>query len=164
MKQLLHQFALYNLWANKTILERLKGLSEELINKETAGSFPGLYKTVLHMMDVESVWWQRLHLAEHVQWPGKTFNGSFDELSRILIQSSQQWEEWFKNVSEAGVAHVFGYQNSKREQFKQPVYEVSLHLFNHQTYHRGQIVTMLHQLEIDKTPVTDFIVFSRSKK
>jgi uncharacterized damage-inducible protein DinB len=38
-----------------------------------------------------------------------------------------------------------------------------LHLFNHNTYHRGQLVTMLRQLGMDKIPATDFIVWSRKK-
>ena len=38
-----------------------------------------------------------------------------------------------------------------------------LHLFNHQTFHRGQLVTMLRQNGIEKIPATDFIVFSRTK-
>ncbi len=38
-----------------------------------------------------------------------------------------------------------------------------LHLFNRQTYHRGQIITRLRQNGIDKIPATDFIVFSRGK-
>ena len=67
-----------------------------------------------------------------------------------------------KNASEANIVHVFAYQNSKRELFKQPVYEVLLQLFNHQTYHRGQLTNMLRQLGIDKIAATDFIVFSRA--
>jgi len=161
MKQLLQQYAQYNLWANKTIIDQINQLSEEQLHKEIASSFTSIYKTILHLMDVESIWWQRLKLVEHVEWPGRTFNGSIDELSKKLLQLSQQWEEWITNTNEANITHVFAYQNSKKEQFKQPVYEALLHLFNHQTYHRGQVVTMLRQLGIDKIPATDFIVFSR---
>ena len=162
MKQLLHQYARYNLWANKVIIDQLDSLTEEQLHKEIASSFPSVFKTVLHLWDVESVWWQRIKLAEHVEWPGRTFTGNFAELSKKLVQSSQQWEEWAGNASEANIAHVFAYQNSKRELFKQPVYEVLLHLFNHQTYHRGQLTNMLRQLGIDKIAATDFIVFSRA--
>ncbi len=162
MKQLLQQYALYNIWANKIIIDQLNQLSEEQLHKEIVSSFPTIYKTILHLMDVESIWWQRLKLAEHVEWPGKNFKGSFDELSKKLLQLSQQWEEWIRNANEANIAHVFAYQNSKKELFKQPVYEALLHLFNHQSYHRGQVVTMLRQLGIDKIPATDFIVFSRN--
>ena len=163
MKQLLQQYAAYNTWANKRIVETAKLLSEEQINKEVVSSFPSVYKTVLHLMEVENVWWERLKLMEHTTLSG-WFTGNFDELSKKLLELSQQWQTWIQNANEVNISHVFAYQNSKKEHFKQPVYEMLLHLFNHQTFHRGQLVTMFRQLGLDKIPPTDFIVFSRNKK
>ncbi|MEO6188941.1 MAG: DinB family protein, partial [Ginsengibacter sp.] len=102
-------------------------------------------------------------LKEHVEFPGKTFGEDFEELSRALLSLSRQWNEWIAESNEAQLSHVFNYYNSRKEFFKTPVYEMLLHLFNHQTYHRGQIVTMLRQNEVTKIPATDFIAFSRSK-
>jgi uncharacterized damage-inducible protein DinB len=163
MKQLLQQYAAYNLWANKTITGRIIQLNEEIIRKETKSSFNSIYKTLLHLMDVESVWWQRLKLAEHVEWPAKNFEGNTEVLIRQLLQLSRQWFEWVVTANEINLEHVFGYYNSKKEYFKQPVYEMLLHLFNHQTYHRGQLVTIMRQHDIEKIPGTDFIIFSRNK-
>ena len=73
MKQLLQQYAAYNVWANKIITERIAQLPEEIIHKETISSFPSLYKTVVHLMDVESLWWQRLKLVEHPDMAWKNF-------------------------------------------------------------------------------------------
>lgn len=160
MKQLLQQYAAYNLWANKLLTDDVNQLSEEQITKEIVSSFPSIYKTFKHMMEVENVWWERLKLAEHTTLPG-WFSGNFDELSKKLLQSSQQWLDWVSNANEANINHVFAYQNTKKEQFKQPVYEVLLHLFNHETYHRGQIVTMLRQSGTNKILPTDFIAFTR---
>ena len=162
MKQLLQQYAAYNLWANKKIIETANQLSEEQINKEIVSSFPSVYKTVLHLMEVENVWWERLLLAEHTTLSG-WFTGNFDELSKKLLELSMQWQTWIQNANEVNISHVFAYQNSKKEHFKQPVYEMLLHLFNHQTFHRGQLITMFRQLGLDKIPPTDFIVFSRKK-
>ncbi len=164
MKQLLQQYAAYNIWANKIITERIAQLPEDIIYKETASSFLGIYKTVVHLMDVESLWWQRLKLVEHPTWPGKTFDGVFEKLAKELMFLSRQWYEWILNSNEINLTHVFAYHNSKKQYFKQPVYEMLLHLFNHQTYHRGQLVTMMRQNGIEKIPATDFIVFSRGKK
>ncbi|MDQ2721024.1 MAG: DinB family protein [Bacteroidota bacterium] len=161
MKQLLEQYARYNFWANKILLEKLAQIPKEILYKEMGGSFPSIFLTLVHLMDVESIWWQRLLLLEHVQWPGKNIGENFDELSKQLMSLSKQWSDWVTETNEKNIIHVFGYQNSKKEFFKQPVYEMMLHLFNHQTYHRGQIVMMLRQNNIDKIPATDFIVFSR---
>ncbi|MGI8581135.1 MAG: DinB family protein [Chitinophagaceae bacterium] len=162
MKQLLQQYAAYNVWANKKIIETANLLSEEQINKEIVSSFPSVYNTILHLLEVENVWWERLKLVEHTTLSG-WFTGSFDELSKKLLELSQQWHNWLQQTNEVNISHVFAYQNSKKEHFKQPVYEMLLHLFNHQTFHRGQIVTMFRQLGLDKIPPTDFIVFSRKK-
>ena len=163
MKQLLQQYAAYNLWANKIITEKIAQLPVDTIHKEMNSSFSSIYKTVVHLMDAESIWWQRLKLQEHVEWPGKSFEGNFKALSQQLIFLSKQWNEWVINANEVNITHVFGYQNSKKEYFKQPVYEMLLHLFNHQTFHRGQIITMMRQNGIEKIPATDFIVFARKK-
>ena len=163
MKQLLQQYAAYNFWANKIITEKIAELPTDIIEKEMNSSFSSIFKTVIHLMDVESIWWQRLKLQEHVEWPGKTFDGNFESLSKELLILSKQWNDWIQNTNDANLTHVFAYHNSKKKYFKQPVYEALLHLFNHQSYHRGQIITMLRQNGIDKIPATDFIVFSRSK-
>ena len=160
MKQLLKQYAAYNVWANKKIIDTANQLSEEQVNKEIISSFPSVYKTFLHLMEVENVWWERLKLVEHTTLSG-WFTGDFNELSKKLLQLSQQWYDWIDQTNDANIHHVFAYQNSKKEHFKQPVYEMLLHLFNHQTFHRGQLVTMFRQLGVDKIPPTDFIVWSR---
>jgi len=162
MKQLLQQYAAYNLWANKKIIETANLLSEEQINTEIVSSFPSVYKTFLHLMEVEYVWWERLKLTEH-DTPSGWFTGDFTELSKRLLELSRQWQEWIESAKEVNITHVFAYQNSKKEHFKQPVYEMLLHLFNHQTLHRGQLITMFRQLGLDKIPPTDFIVFARKK-
>ena len=162
MKQLLQQYAAYNLWANKKIIETANLLSEEQINTEIVSSFPSVYKTFLHLMEVENAWWERLKLVEHPT-PSGWFTGDFTELSKKLLELSRQWQEWIESANEVNITHVFAYQNSKKEHFKQPVYEMLLHLFNHQTLHRGQLITIFRQLGLDKIPPTDFIVFSRKK-
>jgi len=162
MKQLLQQYAAYNIWANKRIIETATQLSEEQVNKEIVSSFPSVYKTVLHLMEVENVWWERLKLVEHTTLSG-WYTGNFDEMSKKLLALSHQWHNWIKDANDANITHVFAYYNSKKEFFKQPVYEMLLHLFNHQTFHRGQIITMFRQLGLDKIQPSDFIVFTRKK-
>ncbi len=164
MKELLQQYLSYNAWAHQRMFDTLKQLNNDQVNFNVPSSFSSIYKTVLHMLDAESIWWQRIKLAEQIEGPGKTFRGDLAELEVKLMQQARQWEEWVRNANEMQLVHVFAYQNSRREQFKQQVNEVLLHLVNHNTYHRGQIVTMLHQLGIEKILATDFIVFIRNKK
>jgi uncharacterized damage-inducible protein DinB len=163
MKQLLQQYAAYNLWASKRILERILLLNDDSLNKEVGGSFSSIFKLILHMWDAESMWWQRLKLVEHVARPSDTFNGNIAELAIKLTRQSTEWELWVNGASEVALNHVFAYRTTKREEYKQPVYEVLMHLFNHQSYHRGQLVMKLRLLGEEKIPATDFVVFARKK-
>ena len=163
MKGLLQQYAAYNVWANQKLFDCIVNLSDDQINREITSSFSSIHKTILHMWDAESMWWQRLKLNEFVERPSDSFTESFSELIKRQAAQSRQWEEWINSATDVQLGHVFAYQNTKKEQFKQPVYEMLMHLFNHGTYHRGQLVTMLRQLGIEKIPPTDFIVFCRKK-
>lgn len=163
MKEILLQLALYNNWANNLLLGAIKNLPQEFYEKEVASSFNSLQKTILHMWNAESIWWQRMKLQERIIEPIENFNGNMQDAITGLTEQNRQWKEWIANASDHHVNHVFQYQNKKGEQFKQPRYQMLVHLFNHGTYHRGQLVTMLRQLGIDKIPQTDFIVWSREK-
>ena len=164
MKELLLQFSTYNIWANELLLDVINKLPEEQQRQQLPSSFGSIFKTVLHMWDAESIWWQRLKLQERILIPSESFSGDMKDASNNLLQQNRQWQEWISTAQERMLEHVFQYQNSKREQFKQPVYHMLLHLFNHGTYHRGQLVNMLRQLEVMSIPQTDFIVWSRRKK
>lgn len=163
MKELLQQYAAFNMWATQKITDAILHLPEEKINAEMISSFPSMYKTVLHLLDAESIWWQRLKLQEHIERPSETFNGSFAELRKKLLQQSAMFKEWVDNANEPQLQHVFAYMRGK-EQNKMPVCDMLLHLFNHNSYHRGQLVTMLRQSGVSKIPSTDFGAYLREKK
>ena len=163
MKELLKQYAAYNIWASLRLLDTVLSLPEEKQLAEVPSSFNSLYKTILHQWDAESVWWQRMKMQERIIIPSESFNGSMLDLVNGLIQQSKQWEEWVCNASDLLLDHVFQYYNNKKEHFKMPVYQMLHHVFNHGTYHRGQLVNMLRQLGVEKIPQTDFSFWSRGK-
>ena len=163
MKDLLSQLAAYNIWANKKLLEVILALPTEKQKQEIPSSFNSLYITVLHMLSAESIWWQRMKLQERINSPMEIFKGSMQELASELLQQNRLWQEWVNNATEPMLEHVFQYYSNKRELFKQPINQMILHVFNHDTYHRGQLVNMLRQLGVEKIPQTDFIVWSRKK-
>lgn len=164
MKELLKQYAAFNIWATQKIAEVILSLPEAKQRQEMPSSYSSLYTTLLHMWDAESIWWQRLKLQERIIVPNQVFTGTTKELVDSLHQQSKQWEDWISNASDLSIEHVFQYQTFSKEQFKQPTWQMLLHVFNHATYHRGQLVNMLRQLGVEKIPATDFIIWARSAK
>jgi uncharacterized damage-inducible protein DinB len=163
MKEMLRQLAAYNCWANQKLLESILTLPAEKQTLELPSSFKTILSTILHIWNAESIWWQRMKLFERILPPAENFNGTMQDAANGLLQQDQLWLDWINNASEIALEHVMQYQNSKKEQFKQPVYQVLIHVFNHSTYHRGQLVNMLRQLGVEKIPQTDYIVWSRKK-
>jgi uncharacterized damage-inducible protein DinB len=164
MKELLKQMAAYNTWATQKILDVINALPEEKQKAELPSSFKSLYSTVLHIWDAESIWWQRFKMHERIIVPSENFNGSIQDISNGLLAQSALWKDWVDNATDMALEHVFQYYNNKKELFKQPTWQMILHVFNHGTYHRGQLINMLRQLGIDKLPQTDFIIWNRGKK
>lgn len=164
MKELLGQYAAYNLWANKSITDHILMLEQKQHHQNVESSFPTLHATVLHMWVAETAWWQRVKLQEKITIPTAAENPTMQDVVNGLLTQSALWEEWLKNTSEMMLMHVYAFQHSKTDLFKQPVYETVLHVINHSTYHRGQLVTMMRTLGVQTIPQTDFSVFTRKRK
>lgn len=163
MKKLLQEYANYNHWANKQFTDVIMNLPDAQVYHNTKSSFSNIYKTLLHLWDAEAIWWQRINLADHVVVPSTNFSGGLVQLVNELLLQNKHWYEFIEQSTENALLHVFMYSNSKKEQFKQPVCEVLIHVFNHQSFHRGQLVTMLRELDVAKIPHSGFIEFTRSK-
>ena len=162
MKQLLVSFTQYEYWANKQILELVLSLSEAQQQQEIKSSFPSIYKTCLHMWDASTIWWQRLHKVEQIVVPSLTSHPTMNDIANSLLQQNKEWTDWVNAAVETDFEYVLPYKNMKGDFFQQAVKEILLHLSNHGTYHRGQLVTMLRQVGVEQIPQTDYILFSRS--
>lgn len=163
MKEVLEDLAAYHQWANKMLLETVLKLSDAVAVQEVAGSFPSLFKTFEHLSRAEQIWMSRLEMREQPA-SQHTAPETFNQLAEQLSGQNEKMIAWINEQSEALLLHPLAYYNTKKQYFKMPVYQCLLHVFNHGTYHRGQVVTMLRELGITTIPATDYVVFLRKKK
>jgi uncharacterized damage-inducible protein DinB len=163
MKELLQQYAAYNIWANNILIDRISQLPREKIMQEIASSFPSLFKTTLHLWFAEDIWWQRMKLVENIVVAANSFTGNFSELCIPFSKQSQQWAAWVIAANDNELSQVFAYMRNT-VQYKMKVHDMLLHLFNHATFHRGQLVTLLRQLGEGNIPATDFVAWCRIQK
>ena len=164
MKDLLLQYAMYNIWANQRLLNVLGGLTEEQLDRDLGSSFPTLRRTVYHIWDVESIWYQRLQLAAPEIRPAEGFTGTWPEFVQAFQRQSVMLKDFIATASDARLAHTIEYHHPVRGICKSAVQHALLTVFSHSGFHRGQLVTMLRQVGATKIPATDFIEFTRSKK
>lgn len=161
MKETLLQYANYNVWANKRIIEEMQKVDLVQLDAEITSSFSSLRKTVLHIWSAENIWLQRLQLAEQPVWIENSFAGTFEEACMKWQDCSMQMQKFVeKQFNDAAFSHVMQYYTRKKQPMKSKVSEVLIHVFNHSTHHRGQMVTMLRQAGLTTIPTTDFIAYA----
>jgi uncharacterized damage-inducible protein DinB len=69
-----------------------------------------------------------------------------------------QLEYYLASLQEPQIDVEFAWVNSKGEAHRAPLRHVLLHVVNHSTYHRGQVVSQLRQLG-HQSPPTDLVYY-----
>ncbi len=160
--KILLKYAQYNYWANDILFSLAeKELDEEMLDREIVSSFPSMKKTIYHIWDAEFIWLKRLKGQSLSDWPGKSFKGTYSEAVKNILLNNLEFVEYVNEAAD-DLLKLFSYKNIEGKIFSNPVWESIHHCMNHSTYHRGQVVTMLRQLEVTVIPSTDFITYCRS--
>ena len=154
----------YNLWANERIGHLLMTQEEEVLNAERKSSFSSISKTVLHIWDAETIWLTRLQGGSLTEWPSKNFSGSKGDMLKGLINTSTALLNYIETKGEAFQQEKILYKNMKGDAYENTVEEILLHLVNHGSYHRGQIITLLRDSGISHVVSTDLIAWFREQR
>lgn len=160
MSSLLKQYASYNLWANEKFAEILKALDPKMLDIEVKSSFPSLRKTVTHIWDAELIWLTRLEGKAGTWPPTAQFKDpgitDFLNASRAMLNYVESRSEEYFHASTS-------FKDSKGGAYTMNNAGILMHVFNHSTFHRGQLVTMLRELGTTELPSTDLIRYLREK-
>lgn len=152
MKDLIHQFAAYDLWANTRILERLQREPEALLDRHVKSSFPSLRLTVHHIRDAGNIWYQRVFDKEAIAY-GDGVDG--------LVKVSTVLGDAARGLDDAGLKVTVTYARANGVSHTQTRWQLLTHCFNHASYHRGQVITIMRQLDLDEMPNTDLVAYQR---
>lgn len=161
MKELLVEYAAYNTWANQLMIDAMLSLQDTQIDKIINSSFQSVRATAYHSWSAEDMWLQRLGHVTDTVWAESIFKGSFADACSNWLVSSKALEHYVNTQYEEALKSILNFKDLKNNGHSMPVFQVLQHVFNHATYHRGQLVTMLRQAGETKIPRTDFIEFAR---
>jgi uncharacterized damage-inducible protein DinB len=150
MKKQLTTLFEYEKWANSRILDALTQL------KETDEK---CLEIMAHILLVQMVWYSRMEdKAAPPVWSKK----SLGECRETYTVNNMVLAGFMAKQTDDTLTRVVKYQNTKGDKFSNTVTQILTHLFNHGTYHRGQIVERLKG-KLPAMPVTDYIAFVREK-
>jgi uncharacterized damage-inducible protein DinB len=157
----LAQLLRYSSWANQTLF---RAIPHEVLDVPIKSSFPTIRRTALHIWDAEWVWFERVNGRSPGDLDLEFYDGPFEEAVRLMSEQSSQWIAAIDSRSDDELSASIEYRNIKGEPFTRCFDEIVMHVCNHSTFHRGQIVTMLRENGVTDIPGTDMTLFFASQK
>ena len=155
----------YNALMNQKICDSISAISNDVLWQDKKAFFGSILSTLNHLMVGDLIWLNRfnrhpsypegfkaLELLKDFPLPTKltqilyndkqSFNTNRQTLDQIIIRFIEESNEsdYLKNLS---------YTNTNNDTFNKSFSMLVQHFFNHQAHHRGQVTTLLTQMDID---------------
>jgi uncharacterized damage-inducible protein DinB len=151
----------YNYWARDLQLRACAGLTDQEFLRPLGSSFSSLRHTMAHLLGAEWVWLERWLGRSPTKREAEDFAASkfanvpaIENRWRIVERDARHY---LSGLAEQKLIQPLAYTNLQGEKWTYPLWQTLFHPINHQTYHRGQITTMLRQLGA-QPPQIDFLV------
>jgi uncharacterized damage-inducible protein DinB len=142
----------YSTWASRKLMEAVRTLPPGALEKPTGISHHSILGTMAHLHFADWIWYTRV--AEAIQKPADTM----DALEREWPALQERWERFVDGLSDADLTRAIPYRSIRGYDAVATVEQVVLHLVNHGTLHRGQVMGMIRQLGLEP-PGTDLMHF-----
>lgn len=155
--------AAYNRWANAAIYDAAAELDGEEFTRDVSAFFKSMMGTLNHLLVTDRIW--MLRFTGEGEAPRSLDAILYRALPGLRIArelEDKRIADWIDSLDEAAFAGRFSYVTVTNPRvISQRLAPALVHLFNHQTHHRGQAHTILSLLG-RKPPSLDLIQFYRT--
>lgn len=151
---LMKNYANYNLWANKTLVNWLRTKPESLLEQEVASSFSSVKKTLAHILQTQQ-YWLSIISRDQRELTFEGSHGSLDEVMTTIVQQSETFAAFVDAMTAEDVTDPT-LVVSQWFQCNFANFEYIMQVMNHSTYHRGQITSIGRGLGFTDAPMTDY--------
>ena len=160
----LQRMARYNRWANQRLHEACAALPDDAYFAPRQAFFGSIHGTLNHLIVGDRLWLARM---EGRQPPHKRLDeqpyADRDELRAARVAEDERMIGLVDDLDEAVLGRDVVYRMATRPETRTtPLHLCWLHLFNHQTHHRGQVHDQLSQTEVPPPPL-DLIYYLRER-
>nr|WP_199158390.1 DinB family protein [Pedobacter sp. ASV2] len=150
--ELMKNYANYNFWANMTLVNWLKKQSLALLEQEVKSSFKSVKATLIHILQTQEFWFSVISKTDFLRIDYKC---DVEEIFDLLLQQSETLANYIHDMETVALEeNVFVQSPWFHSNFQN--FEYVMQVFNHSTYHRGQVITICHNLGIVGAPMTDY--------
>ncbi len=143
----------YSRWASSKLLDAAQQLDPEQLHREMNVSHKSIFSTLAHIHLADRVWIERV-TGEKMEQP--------EPLELAWPQVHKRWEEFLAGIKDSDLTRVIHYTDSRGNPYDSALWQIVLHVVNHATLHRGQVMAMFRQIGV-APPHTDLIFYFREQ-
>ena len=153
----------YHYWARDRVLDAIATITPEQFIRPMGSSFSSVRDTVAHICAAERIWITRLkgETLQGLQTPDRL--SDFDAARKEWAELEAEMREQLARLGPEAVEHTIEYQDLRGNDQSDVLWQMLQHVVNHGTYHRGQITTMLRQLDAAPPKSMDLIAYYRDQ-
>ncbi len=164
MKELFELYALYNKKANASMIDILKKIPEDVLKKDMGIFFKSILETFVHMIMMNIMWLKRTNglfqnkyssiaNSDIIKTPDSELRERIKKDYKIAFNIKNQlddlFEKYVNELNDDDLTKRLRYKNMKGDELERTYWHTIVHIFNHETHHRGVISAILDQLKID---------------
>ena len=152
LKTAILDYTIYNHWANQILTDWLKSLDKNLLYKEIKSSFPSIDFTLQHMKNAQNFWHAVITNSNINSLDEELRIDSADWVIKELLKGSQNLINLVTSLNDDDLSTLVSSPAMTKTK-----YEFMIHAINHNSYHRGQVITILRSLDMtENIPNTDY--------
>ena len=144
----------YSAWASARILAAVTALPAEALTRDLSVSHESILKTLGHLQFADWIWYTRT--VAPFDRPAETL----ESIETAWPDLAKKWITFADALTDADLTKIVHYKSMDGKPFENVMWQVILHVVNHATLHRGQIMAMLRQVGV-KPPATDLLFYYR---
>jgi uncharacterized damage-inducible protein DinB len=162
MVPLFNMFVAYNGWANHRLYAAAAELPDEAYRADRGAFFKSVHGTLNHLLVADRIWMKRFTgQGDAPDRLDAILFDDFSDLAEAREAEDARLSAYVSGLDDNALAGRFRYRRTTgSEEFEQPLGPALLHVFNHQTHHRGQVHAILTGLG-RKAPALDLLMFQR---
>lgn len=139
--------ARYNAWQNRSLYTAADTLSDDQRQHDCGAFFGSIEGTLSHLYWADSIWLARFTGGElpRLTLPQTAhFDGGWQALKPARITLDERVAAWVGAMGEAEISgDLTWFSGALGREMRRPRAQLIVHMFNHQTHHRGQVHALL---------------------
>jgi uncharacterized damage-inducible protein DinB len=153
----------YHYWARDRLFPAVETLSEEQLRRPLGNSFSSVFDTMVHLYGADWIWRSRWDGESPMALPSPTLYEDLSKVREVWTDEESRIRAIVARLGPEGITCPIEYTGWDKRRQAQPFWQMLQHLVNHGSYHRGQVTTMLRQLNAPPAKSMDLIAFYRER-